>query len=101
MPARDSLQCRKIEGWIVVDNAIVETQYKRLKLRDDTVLIVARVADQCTGWIGTVTRKVERAIIERIAKQEFRAAVVVHVGLVAGTAPIDIIEIQRRGAEVR
>ena len=87
---------------MVVDDFVVETQEQTLQLRDDCILVVTRIADQGPARFRIVAREIARfrilAARDRIAEEEFVA--VVHIGLIARSAAIDIVEIEGGRAEV-
>ena len=96
----------------VVGELVVEPQHQPLKLGNDHVLVVARIADDRAGLgcrvgsLGRAARHVvrghrgaQRAASELVAEQEL-PAVGVQVRLVVGAAAVDAVEIEPRCAEV-
>ncbi len=75
-----------------------------LQLRDDHVLVVAGVADQRAARpiaLQIVGAEADRpAHGQGIAEEEGPPVIGVHVGLIAGSAAIDIVEVEGRGAVV-
>ena len=91
-----------LEGqpFIVVDHAVVEAQHQPLKLGDDAVLVVAGIADQCAALEARQVDGVGYAGAGQRLAEEKLAGIVVHVGLVVRTAPVEIVQIERRRAEI-
>ncbi|MGY4330041.1 hypothetical protein ACVWWG_004458 [Bradyrhizobium sp. LB7.2] len=84
---------------IVVDHAVVKAQHQGLELRDDAVLVVAGIADQRAALEARQVAGIGHARAGHLlAEAEFDA--VIHVGLVVRTAAVEIIQIERRRAEV-
>src|ERR1700720_462909 len=78
----------------------MKAQHERLKLRYDTVLVVTRITNECTGWTSAVARQIRRTVGELVAEQEFETVGAIHIGLVARASAVDITKIQRRRAEI-
>ena len=91
----------------------METQKGRLQLRDNDILVIARIADE--GALGPAdggfrTWQVAREFImadtrQGIAELQQRqparhALVLVEIRLVVRAAPVDIVEVEARGAEI-
>jgi len=79
----------------------VEAQHRRLQLRDDAVLVVARVADERAAV--RPAGNVVRLGVVRVAGQtlaELHAVAVVEVRLVGLAAPVQAVEVKARRAEV-
>ena len=98
----DELLCiAERDAGIVGHDPVVEPQHQSLQLRDDAVLVVARIADERPT--GRAARQIlggrVDAPADRRAEQE-RRAVVVHVGLVIRTAAIHVVEVEGRRPEI-
>src|SRR5882757_1109682 len=74
----------------------MESQEQALELGDNDVFIVAGITDQSTsGAISLQVARPVRSEEQRVSQQKTFLVGVVHVGLVAGPAPVDIVEIER------
>src|ERR1700745_867363 len=106
VPAHDLLQRGKIQPLVrrIIGHLVVEAQHERLELGNDTVLVVARIADESSrgfGFVGwAVAWKIWGAVVERVSEKKLQATPVIKVGLIAGTATVNIVEIQRRCPKV-
>jgi hypothetical protein len=88
------------EAVIVVDHAVVEAQHQPLQLRHDAVLVVAGIADQRAALETRQIAGVGHAGTgQGFAEQELAAAVV-HVGLIARTASVEIVQVERGRTEI-
>ena len=93
-------------GGEVVDDPVVKLDEEQVQLRDDEVLVVARVAEQRAALL--VARQVHRrqrvvaggAAHEQVDPRTARAIPVVEEGLVGGAGPVERVEVQARRAEV-
>ena len=92
-----------------VGDLVVELQEGRLELRDDRVLVVARIADERAlrlASLGRVARDVALVrhaagvACERAAEEHVQAVVAVEIRLVVGAAAVDGVEVEARRAEV-
>lgn len=111
MPAHDALRLGERLAKVgelqlpgdVVDDRVVEAQEAEMQLRDDQVLVIARIADQRHRL--TVPRHVElvrRAVRRDALDEEFDAAGGLVVEMRTGTRPgaVQIVEPEGRRAEI-
>ncbi len=114
VPARDPLrlleQRHALELLVLaraIDDLVVEADEQQLQLRDDDVLVVARVADQRAALLvaGQVVA-VELAVRRRVAADEQLDATVgrtrplVHERVVVGPRAVQAVQVEARRAEV-
>ncbi len=92
------------EGLIRIfrQHAIVKAMEYALQLRNDSVFVIARIADQRPRYLGVVARQVRGFGVgsgERSTQQEYVGAVI-EIGLIVRATPVNVVEIKCRGAEV-
>ena len=80
----------------LVRDAVVEAREQQVQLRDDRVLVVARVPGQ--GDLLVVAREVERRA--RVEQQPLGPQLLVQVGLQVGSAAVERVEVEPRRAVV-
>src|SRR5215471_16591934 len=84
MESNEFLDARKVHSRVISQSAIVEPQEEPLQLRNNAVLVVARVPNQRPPGICVVARQVpciRRASRNWIAEQK-RVVPIVQVGLI-------------------
>lgn len=88
----------------MIGDLVVEPQEDGVQLRHDAVLVVARIADQRpaarpAGDLGGL--RVVGVSRQRLAQQHADPVPLVHVGLVVRPAPVEIVQVETGGTEVR
>src|SRR5712672_1169677 len=82
----------------------MEAQKQTLKLRNNAILIVSRISNQCSAWSRVVARQIGRIWIASALDWisfEKSISTVVQVGLIVGSTAVNIVQIKCRRAKVR
>src|SRR5262249_62293134 len=91
------LNLRRRPARILRHHAVVEPKEQPLELRDDAVLVVARISDEGPPRVGIVARQVAGARIAAVPQgipKEKELIAIVQVRLITRTASIDTVEIE-------
>src|SRR5258708_33401829 len=102
MEADELLHFREGRMRIVRQGAIVKPQEEALKLRNDSVFIVARIPNQGSAGISVVAGQVLGwgiAAADGIAQQKGIPAVV-HIRVVVPPPSLNVVQVKRSGAKV-